>query len=116
MLCYRDREQKDLILGKISKSIRHWNNDNEICDWTMFLMGKTLALLSAEVNSNNISTAHFSLDIFLCNIVLASGCDVIDGELNLENRKNWINRFPEALWLLSERDHWNENLIRVILN
>lgn len=79
----------------------------------MYFLGIVQSILN---QGRSVSTSVFSLDVLIFCIVLATGCATfVDNTMSMENRLQWIDKFPEALWLLSERSNWAEHMPRVSL-
>lgn len=110
-LIFSDRKRKDDLLAEVSNlsALRH--NESTLSDWIMYFLGKVQADLSQDTNAIG---SLFSLDLFMFFIVIAAGCDAyIKEELSLNNRIQWLNKFPDALYLLSKRSSWNYHMARV---
>lgn len=73
-------------------------------------------LAKVQSNIHNDSThSLFSLDLFMFCIVVVSGCvSFITNGMSMSNRIEWLNKFPEALWMLSKRSSWDAHMPRVI--
>lgn len=83
-------------------------------EWIMFFLGKVQSNLKQDLK-DNIYHRLFSLNLFVFCVVVVSGCATfVNGELTLSNRLLWLNKFPEALWLLSKRSTWSSHMPRVI--
>lgn len=93
-------EADSCLFQQISKVFKNYENQRIACFWVFQLMGQIQSIL-ADKNSKKI---NFLCEILMCCIVNLSGCG------NFDQTKNC---FPEALFLLTEREHWRDNQIRV---
>lgn len=101
--------QNELVIPMIFNTIRNWKENEEVCDWLLYRMGKTQTIL---VGKDEINDGLFSLNIFLCAIVILCGYDVYCYE-HKNSVDKLIEYFPEALETLSKKPFWNEQIIRV---
>lgn len=112
---FRKCERKDLILSKLLNVLTRDANDDAIFrEWIMYFLGIVLSNFNQEPSKSTIKDSAFALDVLIFCIVVSTGCAVfIDNEISMKNRIQWIDKFPEALWLLSERSHWSDHMPRV---
>lgn len=111
---HRDAERKEDLLMAISNLFMERRNERFIIEWIMYFLGKVQSNLSSS--EQNIDCSLFSLDLYMFCIVMASGCAafITDDKLSMSNRMQWLNTFPEALWLLSKRPSWDKHMPRVM--
>lgn len=111
----RNNERKDLILSKLFILLTHESNDDGIFrDWIMYFLGIVQSNFNQGESTSTTKDSVFSLDVFVFCIVVSTGCVAfVDNEINMENRAQWINTFPEALFLLSNRSEWGIHMPRV---
>lgn len=109
LLFFRDNHRKDLLLAKLSDLLVASSDEVALSQWIMYFLGKV---------QSNLTQDHaerlFSLDLFVFCIIVISGCaSLVDNELITKNRLKWLNLFPEALWLVSQRTNWSDHMPRV---
>lgn len=113
-ILHRDGERKDELLIKMSKLLMECRDDNTSSEWIMYFLGKVQSNLHQDLKEN-IHQRLFSLNLYMFCIVVVSGCAVfVNNELSMSNRLQWLNKFPEALWLLRKRSSWTSHMPRVI--
>lgn len=115
LVIFRDQERKEVLLSKISNLLLKDTDDASICDWIVYLLGKVQYNFTSDESNSRIENSLFCLDLFIYCIVFTSGCAVFltDGS-SLKNRLQWLNKLPEALWLLAKRKHWTQHMPRVL--
>lgn len=95
---------------------RDAKDDAVFREWIMYFLGIVQSNFNQGQSKSTTKDSAISLDIFIFCIVSFTGCAAfIDNEMNMKNRSQWIDKFPEALWLLSERSHWADHMPRVSL-
>lgn len=111
---FSDRERKEILLLKISELLLMDKDDTKLCEWLAFFLGKVQANFTADAKNENLEHSLFCLDLFIYCLVFTSGCSIfLSGEHSLENRAKWLNKLPDALWMLTKRKYWNEHMPRV---
>lgn len=107
-----DMERKETLLAKLLNLLLTWNNENTLIEWIMYFLGMVLSYLNQS--QDHLSHDIFVLELFMFSIVVATGCAAfVDENLGIRNKICWLNRFPEALWLLSKRQNWTFHMPRV---
>ncbi|XP_031635799.1 focadhesin [Contarinia nasturtii] len=105
-----DRKRKDDLLVEISNLSAQRYSESTLSDWIMYFLGK----VQSDLSQDNSVRIPFSLDLFMFVIVIAAGCDIfVSAPLSINNRKQWLNKFPEALYLLSKRSNWTCHMPRI---
>lgn len=114
-LFFRNEDRKDLVLSKLFTLLTNESNDDAVFrDWIMYFLGIVQSNFNQGHSASTKKDSVFSLDVFVFCIVVSTGCVAfVDDEINMNNRNQWIDKFPEALWLLSERPHWADHMSRV---
>lgn len=107
-----------MVLSKLLNLLTHGTDDDRIFrEWIMFFLGIVQSNFNQGQSMSTKKDSIFSLDVFIFCIVVSTGCVAfIDDEIGMKNRIQWIEKFPEALWLLSERSHWTDQMPRVSLS
>lgn len=98
-----------MVVPLLFNALRNWNEQEEMCDWLLYRMGKTQSIL---VNEDDLNDGLFSLDVFMCAFVILCGYDVYCG-LEKNSPEKLIEYFPEALETLNQKPFWNEQVVRV---
>lgn len=112
---FRNDERKDLVLLKLLNLLTCGSNDDGVFrEWIMYFLGIVQANFNQGQSISTTKDSVFALDVFVFCIVVSTGCGAfVDNEMSMKNRIQWIDTFPEALWLLSERPHWTDHMPRV---
>lgn len=83
----------------------------------MFFLGMVQSNLTQNITKDHNSHGLFSLDLFMFCMVVSTGCATfINDELSVKNRMRWLNKFPEALWIISKRPTLTGHMPRVRLS
>ena len=99
----------------ISNLLMERRNESFATEWIMYFLGKVQSNLHNNSTHENIGHCLFSLDLYIFCIVVVSGCaSFVTNEMSMSNRIQWLNKFPEALWLLSKRSIWDDHMPRVM--
>lgn len=111
---YSDTERKELLLSKLLDLLVTDRDESALSEWIMYFLGKVQSNFNQGSNMENIANSLFSLDLFIFCIIVTAGCAIfVDAELNMKNRIQWLEQFPDALWLLSKRSTWTGHMPRV---
>lgn len=104
-----------MILSKLLGLLTHESDDDRVFrEWIMYFLGIVQSNFNQGETMSTKKDSVFSLDVFVFCIVVSTGCVAfVDNEVSMNNRIQWIDKFPEALWLLSERSHWADQMPRV---
>lgn len=102
-----------LLFAEITSVVGAFKNESDICSWLMHQLSKIQALLTAEQTPQNIKKYLFAIDVFMLSIIAQTVAILLPDTLNANNRDQWIYIFPEALWIISERDAWTNSIPRV---
>lgn len=89
-------------------------NESQRNAWIMYMLGKVQSNFNQEHTERSFAHSLFLFDTFIFILVVVTGMAIfIDDDLNLNNRMHWIEKFPEALWFLSKRPQWDDQMPRV---
>lgn len=111
---FRNAERKALLLKTMLNLLMKWCNDSALSEWLMHFLGKVQSKFNQEYTKDSLAHSLFSLDVFIFSLVVVTGCATfIDDELSLKNRLSWLNKLPEALWLISKEPRWCDHMPRV---
>lgn len=119
IICFKnihsDTERKELLLSKLLDLLVTDRDESALSEWLMYFLGKVQSNFNQGSNmENTVVHSLFSLDLFIFCIVVTAGCAIfVDAELNMKNRIQWLEQFPDALWLLSKRSTWTGHMPRV---
>lgn len=99
---------------KITELLLKDKDNTKLCEWLAFFLGKVQANFTSDAKNKKLEHSLFCLDLLIFCLVLTSGCSIfLNGEYGLENRQQWLNKLPEALWLLTKQKCWTEHMPRV---
>lgn len=114
-MLFRNDERKNEFLAEVLNLLTNNRDETSLNEWIMYFLGRVQSNLSQET-TNDGAPSFFSLDMFMLCVVVGAGCATfVTDKLNMANRIQWIDKFPEAVLLLQKRPIWTNHLPRVLL-
>lgn len=110
---YSDSKATELLISVIANIFQNPLNEDVVCTWLMYHLGKVQSFLTAEPTPQNDKKFIFAIDIFFLCVILQTTGKLFHSDFSQGDRNTWIGNFSEALWLISERDTWKDSIARV---
>lgn len=107
-------ERTNQLLRKMLDLLEEQCNDGAFIEWIMHFLGKVQSNFIQMQSIDSFERSLFCLDVFSFCLVVVAGCQTfITHELSLKNKFIWINKLPEAVWLISKTSQWSDHMPRV---